>query len=201
MNNKSSTSRLNVDAFLDELYVLFSPRVYLLSDVKPLVDESYHQRIDELCDKVRSGAGGGGGSAGSVGENYSLPAALNTFSPSSESKLTSANSTSNNNSSGGLASSSVSDTAGGVKAEARSNTPLRGGGGTGNNAETHSAAATGVSSSARNGSSSPSMPLEAAGGMPSGGLGGGSGHGVTSVAVSVQSGRRNDETEGMLSMR
>lgn len=46
--------RLAVDALLDELFALFSPRVFLLAGIKPLVDKSYHPRIEELCGKVRS---------------------------------------------------------------------------------------------------------------------------------------------------
>ncbi|CAM9190715.1 unnamed protein product, partial [Scytosiphon promiscuus] len=196
---------LNVDAFLDELYVLFSPRVYLLADVKPLVDESYHQRIDELCDKVRSGAGGGGGGgggdggAGTVGDNYSLPATLNAFSSLPESNITGASGSNNTHSRGPV--SSGSDAAGGVKAEARSNTPLRGGSAAGNSAETHSTVA-GASPSTRNGPSSPPMPLEALGGSTGVGVGVGvgGGHSVASAAASMRSGKRNEETEGILSM-
>lgn len=44
--------RLTVDALLDELYTLFSPRVFLLAGIKPLVDKVHHSRIDDLCGKV-----------------------------------------------------------------------------------------------------------------------------------------------------
>lgn len=46
-----------MDALLDELFTLFSPRVHLLVGIKPLVDKSHHQRIDELCGKVRGDPG------------------------------------------------------------------------------------------------------------------------------------------------
>ncbi|CAM9186236.1 unnamed protein product, partial [Sphacelaria rigidula] len=44
---------LAVNALLDELFALFSPRVHLLAGIKPLVDKSHHPRIDELCGQVR----------------------------------------------------------------------------------------------------------------------------------------------------
>lgn len=50
-------NRLAVDALLDELFALFSPRVRLLAGIKPLVDKSHHARIDELCGQVRGDPG------------------------------------------------------------------------------------------------------------------------------------------------
>lgn len=50
-------NRLAVDALLDELFALFSPRVHLLAGIKPLVDKSHHARIDELCGQVRHDPG------------------------------------------------------------------------------------------------------------------------------------------------
>lgn len=64
--------RLAVDALLDELYVLFSPQVFLLAGLKSLVDEVHHPRIDELCGKARSR----GGSDASGGECFSTPVSV-----------------------------------------------------------------------------------------------------------------------------
>lgn len=48
-----------MDALLDELFVLFSPQVFLIAGIKPLVDKSHHARIDELYAKARNAGGGG----------------------------------------------------------------------------------------------------------------------------------------------
>lgn len=173
-----------MDAFLDELYVLFSPRVYLLADVKPLVNESYHKRIDELCDKVRSGGGGGGNG----GDSYSLPPALNAFVSSSTDTVTNGN--------GSMVASSGESSAagagGGAKSEMRTTSPLGGGSGSTSEAAVVAVApavVTGKHSLTINGAPSPQFPLQ---GCARGGVsGGGSG----------QSSKGNDELESILSLR
>ncbi|CAM9804481.1 unnamed protein product, partial [Ectocarpus sp. 4 AP-2014] len=182
---------LNVDAFLDELYVLFSPRVYLLADVKPLVDESYHQRIDELCDKVRTGGSGGGGGGG--GDGLSFPPTLNALASSPGS---SNGSNINSRSAAAAAAAAVPAVGGGsgIKAEPRSTNPIRGGSGAGSEAE--ESAAGGGSSEARSGTSSLLSPPTMADATSGGGGGGGGSSGKASAPA-----RSDDELEGVLSLR
>ncbi|CAM9487810.1 unnamed protein product, partial [Ectocarpus sp. 12 AP-2014] len=170
---------LKVDAFLDELYVLFSPRVYLLADVKPLVDESYHQRIDELCDKVRTGGSGGGGGGGG-GDGLSFP-------PTLDALASSPGSSNGNNINSRTAAGT--DGGSGIKAEPRSTNPIRGGSGAGSEAE--ASAAGGGSSEVRSGTSSLLSPPT----MVDATSGGGSSGKASAPA------RSNDELEGMLSLR
>ncbi|CAM9886547.1 unnamed protein product, partial [Ectocarpus sp. 6 AP-2014] len=176
---------LHVDAFLDELYVLFSPRVYLLADVKPLVDESYHQRIDELCDKVRTGGSSGGGGGG--GDGLSFPPTLNA--------LASSPGSSNGNNINNRTAAAVPGIGGGsgINAEPRSTNPIRDGSGAGSEAE--ASAAGGGSSEARSGTSSLLSPPTMADATSGGGGGVGSSGKASAPA------RSNDELEGMLSLR
>lgn len=172
-----------MDAFLDELLVLFSPRVHLLADVKPLVDASYHKRVDELCDKVRSGGGVG---VGGAGNSYSLPAALGAFTSSSQQTTT----------------SSTSSTTSSILASSAVSSPGRGG--SGNTKEgglaslsvsvSAAAAATVTAAATGNGTSSPTLPLKVAT------AGGGGGRGVSRGGTG-QSSSTNDELDRTLSLR
>lgn len=65
--------------------------MFLLSGIKPLVDKSYHPRIDELCDKVSrsrssnsSSSGDGGSDGGGISGDISLPPSLECTSDTSD---------------------------------------------------------------------------------------------------------------------
>lgn len=202
-NGIVTNKRLAVEAFLDELYVLFSPRVHLLADVKPLVDASYHQRVDELCDKVRSSGGGAG--VGGDGTTYSFPAALGALSSSSQRTTTNSTSSSNNSV---LASPAVPSPrgGGGVKGETWPN-PLQRGGSLNTNegalagvsvsvaaasASAAASAAAATVTAAATGNGTPRLPLDvAAAGGGRGVSGGGSG----------QTSSTKDDLDGALSLR
>lgn len=125
--------RLAVDALLDELFALFSPRVFLLAGIKPLVDKSYHPRIEELCGKVRSS-----GSSGTDGLTMSddqqtttvTDRTANKMSEASRPTTPTADTSLRSGSDLGSSPNSVRS-ASGSPAEGNASSPLAGGGGGG----------------------------------------------------------------------